>query len=154
MAIYTVLHQTPSVETYLDLRLRVGMQLKSHSAAVIGLPNSLFSVQILYHPQNTEATTETVLEPPTTVGMGRIIGDGALFFLVVDIAVLPAHQGKGLGKRIMKEIENWIVENVPPTGYISLGADGKAKDLYAQYGFIETSTYDCIEMARPVVPET
>ncbi|KZP26465.1 N-acetyltransferase GCN5 [Athelia psychrophila] len=135
MASYTVLHQTPSVETYLDLRLRSGMSPKSHSAAA------------------TEGTAETTLELPTTVGMGRIIGDGALFFQVVDIAVLPAHQGKGLGKWIMKELESWIVENVPPTGYISLGADGKAKALYAQYGFIETSTYDSIGMARPVVPE-
>ncbi|KZP26466.1 hypothetical protein FIBSPDRAFT_345631 [Athelia psychrophila] len=153
MTSYTVLHQTPSVETYLDLRLRSGMDPKSHSAAVIGLPNSLFSVQILYHPQATEATAETTLEPPTTVGIGRIIGDGALFFQVVDIAVLPEHQGKGLGKRIMKDIESWIVENAPPTAEITLSADGRAKDLYAQYGFIETSTYDNVGMTRPYIPE-
>ena len=33
--------------------------------------------------------------------MGRVIGDGGLFFQVVDIAVEPAHQGRGLGKAIV-----------------------------------------------------
>lgn len=73
------------------------------------------------------------------VGMGRVIGDGGCFFQVVDIAVLPAHQGKGLGKLIMGEIKKWLDENVPKTGYVSLGADGKANGLYRQFGFVETA---------------
>jgi GNAT superfamily N-acetyltransferase len=36
-----------------------------------------------------------------TIAMGRIIGDGGCFFQVVDIAVLPAYQGQGLGTQIM-----------------------------------------------------
>ena len=48
-----------------------------------------------------------------TIGMGRIIGDGGCFFRVVDIAVLPEHQGKGLGKRIMKALTDHLSEQVP-----------------------------------------
>lgn len=33
--------------------------------------------------------------------MGRIIGDGGTAFQIVDVCVHPAHQGRGLGKRIM-----------------------------------------------------
>ena len=37
-------------------------------------------------------------ESQPVIAMGRLIGDGALFLQVVDIAVRPGHQHKGLGK--------------------------------------------------------
>lgn len=74
-----------------------------------------------------------------TIGMGRVIGDGGCFYQVTDIAVLPAHQGKGLGKLIMREIIKYVEVNVPDTAYVSLIADGKAEYLYAQFGFVHTA---------------
>ncbi|KAF7978415.1 hypothetical protein HWV62_574 [Athelia sp. TMB] len=151
--VYTTLREIPSVETYCNLRISVGLSAKSRSAAAIGLPNSLFAVQILYHhPLTSLANSDSVMPglSPESVGMGRVIGDGGLFYQVVDIAVLPAHQGKGLGKMILKEIRAWITANVPPTGYISLIAQGRAKDLYAQYGFIETAMNNGAAMVRLV----
>ena len=115
----------PAIATYQHLRVAAGLSAKSTAAAAKGLPNSLFAVQIL---QGDEV-----------VGMGRIIGDGGCFFQVVDIAVLPAHQGKGLGKRIMREIMQFIETDVPPSAYVSLIADGQAQDLYAQFGFQHTA---------------
>jgi len=73
------------------------------------------------------------------VGMGRVIGDGGTAFQVVDIAVLPEHQGQGLGKRILGEIAAWLGEHVPETGYVSLLADVPADALYAQFGFVHTA---------------
>jgi len=70
--------------------------------------------------------------------MGRMIGDGGCFFQLVGMAVLPAHQGKGVGKMIMEELKEWMDENVPETGVVLLFADGPAKYLYKQYGFVET----------------
>jgi len=134
-ASYRCLHQTPTIATYQALRQQAGLRPKSDQAAAKGLPNSLFSVQIL--------------QADTPVGMGRVIGDGGCFFQVVDIAVLPAHQGQGLGKRIMAEIMNYLREAVPPSGYVSLIADGQAKQLYAQYGFKETAPRS-VGMALPV----
>ncbi|MDY0743246.1 GNAT family N-acetyltransferase [Paucibacter sp. R3-3] len=57
----------------------------------------------------------------------------------MDIAVLKEHQGKGLGKRIMREILKYIEANVPASGYVSLIADGQAQDLYVQFGFVHTA---------------
>lgn len=48
--------------------------------------------------------------------------------------VKPSHQGRGLGKVIMKEIKAFI-DTVPEKAYISLIADGEASKLCAQYGF-------------------
>lgn len=132
---YRCLHQAPGIASYQALRQQAGLSPKSHEAAAKGLPNSLFAVQIL--------------QGDTPVGMGRVIGDGGCCFQVVDIAVLPAHQGQGLGKRIMAEIMNYLREAVPPTGYVSLIADGKAKELYAQCGFKETAPRS-VGMALPV----
>lgn len=73
------------------------------------------------------------------VGMGRVIGDGGLFFQIVDIAVDPAHQGRGLGKAVMAALIEHLRATVPAEAYISLIADGEAHRLYAQYGFQPTA---------------
>lgn len=122
---YTVIHQTPSTETYRHLRQATGLSPKTREAAERGLPNTLFGVQVLCQGQ--------------TVAMGRVIGDGGAFYQVVDIAVLPAHQGRGLGKKVMAEIAAYIEREVPPSGYVSLIADGQAFRLYEQFGFALTA---------------
>ena len=115
----------PDIATYRHLRKEAGLSQKTTEAAAIGLPNSLYAVQ--------------VFDGANVVGMGRVIGDGGLFFQVVDIAVLPAYQGQGLGKQIMAAITEWLGANVPESGYVSLLADGQAQRLYAQYGFVPTA---------------
>ncbi|MCU6435694.1 GNAT family N-acetyltransferase [Undibacterium sp. Jales W-56] len=122
---YQVKHDIPSVATYQHLRLSAGLSGKTTEAATRGLPASLFAVQIMHDG--------------LAIGMGRVIGDGGCFYQIVDIAVLPEHQGKGLGKLIMQEIRQYLDAHAPSSAYISLIADGKAQDLYAQFGFVLTA---------------
>ena len=122
---YATLHAIPTPETYRHLRVAAGLSPKSAEAAARGLPNTLFAVQLLHEG-----------EP---IGMGRVIGDGGTAFQVVDIAVLPEHQGRGLGKRLMQEIAAWLREHVPEGGYVSLLADVPADALYGQFGFVPTA---------------
>lgn len=122
---YSLRHEIPSVETYRALRSGSGLSQKTVEAAARGLPQTLFAVQ--------------VLDGSGPVGMGRVIGDGGCFYQVVDIAVLKEHHGKGIGKLIMGEIMKYIEAHVPESGYVSLIADGKAQDLYAQFGFVHTA---------------
>lgn len=124
---YSYCLETPSVEVYRSLRTGSGLSGKTIEAAERGLPRTLFAIQ--------------VLDGKIPVGMGRIIGDGGCFYQVVDIAVLKEHQGKGIGKMIMAEIVKYIEANVPVSGYVSLIADGKAQDLYAQFGFVHTAPH-------------
>ena len=130
---YTTRLAIPSIATYQQLRVAAGLSAKTTAAAAKGLPNSLFAVQVLHGDD--------------VVGMGRVIGDGGCFFQVVDIAVLPAHQGKGLGKLIMREISRFIDSDLPDSAYVSLIADGQAQDLYAQFGFRHTAPAS-VGMAR------
>ncbi|MEG1679217.1 MAG: GNAT family N-acetyltransferase [Stenotrophomonas sp.] len=122
---YTINHDIPSVDTYRHLRQVSGLSPKTAEAASRGLPNSLFAVQITHAGE--------------TVAMGRVIGDGGTFYQVVDIAVLPAYQGRGLGKKVMAEIQAYIEREVPASAYVSLLADGEAHRLYQQYGFTLTA---------------
>lgn len=122
---FTLHARVPDIGTYRHLCREAGLSPKTTEAAAIGLPNSLYGVQ--------------VFDGEVVVGMGRVIGDGGLFFQVVDIAVLPAYQGRGLGKQIMAAISDWMRANVPESGFVSLLADGEAHKLYAQHGFVPTA---------------
>ncbi len=71
----------------MSLRKSAGLSAKTFQAATVGLANSLFAIQTTHSPA-----------PDMTLGMVRIIGDGRFFSLIIDVAVLPAHHGKGVGK--------------------------------------------------------
>ena len=122
---YTLVARIPDSATYRALRAATGLSGKSEAAAARGLPNSQHAV--------------VVERDGEIVGMGRIIGDGGTAFQITDIAVLPDHQGKGLGKRIVAALVDWLRANAPPTAYVSLIADGEAHKLYAQFGFAPTA---------------
>jgi ribosomal protein S18 acetylase RimI-like enzyme len=122
---YEVLAGVPAIDAYRRLRVATGLSAKSVEAAAAGLPNTWHGV--------------TVQHGAETVGMGRVVGDGGCFFQIVDICVLPEHQGRGLGKLIMAELTAELERRAPAGAYVSLIADGDARHLYARFGFTETA---------------
>ncbi|MGM8931539.1 GNAT family N-acetyltransferase [Salinicola halophyticus] len=130
---YRLIFEPPTTDTYMRLRREAGMNPRSAAGAALGLPKSLFAVQVVHQGEN-EGEHES-----ETVGMGRVVGDGGCFYQVVDIAVKPAHQGRGLGKRIMGEIRAYILREAPENAFVSLLADGEAHRLYAQFDFKPTN---------------
>jgi GNAT superfamily N-acetyltransferase len=125
----------PSVEDYCRLRVSTGLSPKSAEAAAAGLPNTLFGV--------------LVLKEDKVIGMGRVVGDNGLFYQVVDIAVEPEHQRRGLGKAIVGKIVDHLKRSAPSGAHVSLIADGTAHHLYAQFGFKPTAP-DSIGMALTI----
>ncbi len=122
---YEVRVGTPDVATFRHLRTAAGMSDRPAEAVAAGLPNTWFGV--------------TVHHGGEPVGMGRIVGDGGVMYQVVDVCVLPEHQGRGLGKRIMARLTAELEERAVAGAYVSLIADGEAHRLYAQYGFVGTA---------------
>ncbi|MEU6969741.1 GNAT family N-acetyltransferase [Kitasatospora aureofaciens] len=125
----------PAVDVFRRLRTDAGLSDRTPEAVALGLPNTWHGV-VLHHEG----------EP---IGMGRIIGDGGTAFQIVDICVHPAHQGKGLGKRIMAALTEELDRRAPATAYVSLIADGPARVLYERFGFKDTAHHDSIGMFRP-----
>jgi ribosomal protein S18 acetylase RimI-like enzyme len=71
--------------------------------------------------------------------MGRVIGDGGWYFHLVDIAVLPEHQRRGLGTVVLSYLLEQIQVRAPSGAYVSLLADAPARRLYARHGFAESA---------------
>lgn len=130
---YELVEELPSVEQYQQLRLATGLSPKSAEAATRGLAGSWYGV--------------TIWHGGMVVGMGRVIGDGGCFFQIVDIAVLPAHQGQGLGRRIMAALMERLEAHAPATAIVTLLADGDAQHLYRKFGF-ELSAPASVGMLR------
>lgn len=122
---YRLLPEPPDAATYLALRKAGGLSPFSDAAAAIGLKGTWFGVSLVH---GTEI-----------VGMGRVVGDGGCFFQIVDIVVVPAHQGRGLGKFIMAGLVDHLKQHAPKSAYVSLIADVPANKLYEQFGFRETA---------------
>ncbi len=121
-----ILHEVASVEDFLRLRKVSGLSERPRAAAEKGLPNSLFGVV-------AKTTTKNTITNTVTIGMGRVVGDGGLNFEIVDVAVDPLFQGKGIGREIMQEILKWLDIHAPEGSYISLVAD--VPPFYEKLGF-------------------
>ncbi|VTP13637.1 Acetyltransferase (GNAT) family protein [Phytobacter ursingii] len=116
---YVFVNNVAPAEDFCRLRVISGLTPRPLDAAKRALPASCYGVHIEYAGQ--------------IVGMGRIIGDGALNFEIVDIAVDPGHQGNGLGRKIMQNLMSWFENHVSPGAYITLVAD--VPELYEKFGF-------------------
>ena len=87
------------------------------------LKNDLFSV--------------CVFDEKTLVGMGRIVGDGAIYFYIQDVIVSPSYKGKGIGVLIMNEIEAFLEENAFNNSFIGLMAADGVQKFYHKFGYLE-----------------
>lgn len=91
-----------------------------------GLKKSLFSV-CLY-------------ELDKLIGVGRIVGDGSIYFYIQDIIVIPEYQGKGFGKIIMNEVMRYLDDNANHNSFIGLMAAEGVEKFYHKFGFRTRST--------------
>jgi GNAT superfamily N-acetyltransferase len=77
-----------------------------------------------------------VREHGKLVGVGRALADGADCSYLCDIAVLPSHQGTGLGKQIVAR----LVELSRGHKKIILYAVPGKEPFYRQFGFVRMTT--------------
>ncbi len=124
---YRLVMAAPSIADYVRLRRETGLTPKTEAQAAAALPGSL----AVWHVVD-EATGETV-------GMGRLLGDAGWYFHIVDMAVLPAHQRRGIGDAVLTAILDHIRQTAPAQAFVSLMADPPGRRLYDRHGFFETA---------------
>ncbi|MCW8336213.1 GNAT family N-acetyltransferase [Vibrio paucivorans] len=132
--------KAPSPTEFCAMRVKAGLSPKSLKAATIALPNSLYAISIRY---------DDVL-----IAMGRVVGDGACNFEVVDVAVDPAYQGKGLGRKVMEHIDEYLSSVVLEGSYVSMIADEPIFYEKLGYKLVSPSSQGMTKKFKPHVPDS
>lgn len=78
-----------------------------------------------------------VFDENNLIGIGRVIGDGGIYFYIQDVIVHPDYQGKGVGKTIMERIELFLRGKADNNSFIGLMAAEGVKDFYRGFGYEE-----------------
>lgn len=119
---YSIHLKSPSVEEFSALRSKIGWGQIDFNIAGISLNNSLFHVTVRYESQ--------------LIGMGRVVGDGAMYFYIQDVVVDPNYQNMGIGNILMKKIESYLAASAKQGSTISLLAAKDKENFYTKYGYI------------------
>lgn len=115
-------------DTYLGLREKVGWVRLSDTQADAALTNALYTVCAYLDG-----------EP---VGMGRIVGDGAVVSYVQDLVVVPKAQGRNIGGLILKKLRAYVESIMEPGTrmmFCLMCAKGR-EDFYKSHGFTARPT--------------
>lgn len=75
----------------------------------------------------------------TVIGMGRIVGDGAMYFYIQDVAVLPEYQHRGIGKQMIEKLLKYIQEHRSGAAFVGLFASHGKDTFYETFGFKDHS---------------
>lgn len=94
----------------------------------LALRNSLFGVVAL----DTRAPVDKQI-----AGAIRVVGDGARFFYIQDVMVVPQLQSQRIGSAMMESTMDWLKRTAPKGAYIGLFT-GKAA-FYERFGFHDTA---------------
>lgn len=116
------------VHTYLYLREQVGWRNLSNNQATTAIKNSLYTL-VAY-----------VNNKP--VGMGRIVGDGAVICYIQDLIVIPDMHGQKIGSAIITNLIEYVksITEDGTTMMLDLMSAVSRDTFYEKFGFISRPT--------------
>ena len=118
---YRVVFRNPTIQEYNDLRALVEWPVFENQLVETALSNTLFSV--------------CVEDGGNMVGMGRVVGDNAIYLHIQDLIVHPDFQRKGIGKLIMDALLNYIDQVAGKNTNIGLMCSKGREAFYTEFGF-------------------
>ena len=117
-------HRTPTVKEYNELRHAADWPTFPEELVKEALSNSFFSVVI--HDEHD-----------LILGMGRVIGDNAIYLHISDVIIRPEFQGQGIGKLIMQELLAHVENVGGKNTNIGLMCSKGREEFYKRFGFEE-----------------
>lgn len=78
------------------------------------------------------------------IGMSRVISDG-IYFLIVDVVVVPKYQGQGIGTEMMQRLIQYIDKKTPigSRSNIQLLSIAGKESFYEKHGFKRLPNEHC-----------
>lgn len=126
MKTYEFKHNIPTLEEYKYLCDSVGWtNYMNFEVAETSLKHSIHCI--------------TVNDNEKMIGMGRIVGDGSIYFYIQDIVVHPDYQKYGIGKEIMHRLVTYLHENAPDKAFVGLFASEGKESFYEKFDFKDYS---------------
>ena len=115
-------------EDFVKLRIEAGFAEIPVEHARKALQNGLLNVSAIYHGE--------------LVGMGRLVGDGAMYWYLQEIIILPNFQRKGIGTMIVNHLIDYAKANSITGKFTTIGGvSAKGKEpFYKKMGFDIIST--------------
>ena len=121
---FTVNRRVPSACEYNALRRSVDWPTFADNVVELGLAQSSYCIVVED-------------EVGTVVGMGRIIGDNAIYMHIQDVIVRPDLQRQGIGKLIMKELLTYVDGLAGKNTNIGLMCSKGREAFYRTFGFVD-----------------
>lgn len=82
----------------------------------------------------------TCFEGEHLIGMGRVVGDGVLYFYLQDIIVRPSHQNRSIGRQIVSKLLEEALARAATGATIGLMSAKGKETFYQHFGFQERPT--------------
>lgn len=110
-------------EDFIRLRIQAGFVEIPVEHARKALRNGLMNVSAIYNGE--------------LVGMGRLVGDGVMYWYLQEIIILPQFQRKGIGTMIVNHLVDYARENSTTGKFTTIGGvSAKGKEpFYEKMGF-------------------
>ncbi len=125
---YELVDNVLKAEDFVRLKVATGFKDRPLEQADRAIRNGLFNV--------------SAISEGKVIGMGRLVGDGAMYWYLQEIIVLPEYQGKGIGRSIVDRLIEYIKSSAIPGTTIEVGltAAGGKNTFYEKWGFSSGST--------------
>ena len=92
--VYQMVENRLSAKDFIRLKIATGFMDRPIEQVEKALKNDLFDVTAVYNGE--------------VIGMGRLVGDGYMYWYLQEIIVLPEFQGLGIGKKIVNRLLDYI----------------------------------------------
>ena len=118
-----------TIEEYMYLRDKVGWNKLSINQSESAIRHSLFNVKAIDEEGNV-------------IGMGRIVGDGAVICYIQDLIVIPEAQGKRVGSAIIDRLIEFVkdIKEDGTTMMLCLMCAKGREPFYEKHDFIARPT--------------
>ncbi len=124
----TIKMNTIDVQDYLMVRSKVGWITLLEKQAKTALEHSICTIGAYENDQ--------------LIGMGRIVGDGAVICYIQDLIVVPEYQSKGVGSMILEHLVEYVkcIQKENSQMMLCLMCAKGREEFYEKHGFIARPT--------------
>ncbi|HSJ92204.1 MAG TPA: GNAT family N-acetyltransferase [Ilumatobacter sp.] len=116
-----ICHRLPTVDEHRRLFERIGWPWYGEEAVRRALVGSTFGA--------------VARRADHVVGMGRVVGDGSVFFYLQDLVVDPDVHRLGIGSSLVSALLSAARARSGSTTFVGVFATDVGVDLYARHGF-------------------